>query len=188
MITTEKTIITVEAIINAPVEKVWQCWTDPRHIVHWNYASDDWHTSRAENDLREGGKFSFRMESRDGSQGFDYSGKHTKIVSQKLIESTLDDDRKVSVSFVQNGNVTRVRENFEAEHTNTIELQQSGWQAILNNFKKYVEASGRIELMHFEILINSSPENVYRTMIDEKYFSGRFIGAKRYFEQIQIHK
>jgi uncharacterized protein YndB with AHSA1/START domain len=133
MITTEKINVTVEALINAPVDKVWQFWTDPRHIVHWNSASDDWHTTRDDNDLRKGGKFSSRMESRDGSQGFDFSGNYTRVELKRLIESVLDDGRKVSVSFVQNGNTTRVREAFETEQTNSVEMQKSGWQSILDN-------------------------------------------------------
>jgi len=140
-IKTANTAITVKAIINAPVQKVWEYWTDPRHIIHWNSASGDWHTPRAENDLSVGGKFMSRMEARDGSMGFDFSGKYTRIEQEKLIELTLDDDRKVKVRFDANGNNTTVTEVFEAEHENAIELQRSGWQAILDNFKKYAEAS-----------------------------------------------
>jgi len=138
---TQTIAITVSAIIDAPVKKVWKCWTDTKHIIHWNNASPDWHTPRAENDLRAGGKFLSRMEARDGSIGFDFSGKYTKVEQQKLIELTLDDDRKVQLRFDANGNKTTVTEVFEAEHENTVELQQTGWQAILDNFKKYVEAS-----------------------------------------------
>jgi uncharacterized protein YndB with AHSA1/START domain len=137
---TQNIAITVSAIIDAPVKKVWKYWADPKHIIHWNNASPDWHTPRAENDLRVGGRFLSRMEARDGSIGFDFSGKYTKIEQQKLIELTLGDDRKVQVRFDANGNKTTVTEVFEAEHENPVELQQAGWQAILDNFKKYVEA------------------------------------------------
>ena len=139
---TENIAITISAVLDAPVLKVWECWTDPKHIICWNYASDDWHSPRAENDLRVGGKFVSRMEALDGSMGFDFSGKYTKVEQHKLIELTLDDDRKVQVRFDEVGNKTKVTEVFEAEQENTLELQQTGWQAILNNFKKYVEALG----------------------------------------------
>jgi len=132
--------ITVSVIIEAPVQIVWEYWTNPKHIINWNNASPDWHTPRAENDLRAGGTFLSRMEARDGSMGFDFSGKYTKVEQQKLIELTLDDDRKVQVRFDADGNNTIVTEVFEAEQENTLELQETGWQAILNNFKKYVEA------------------------------------------------
>lgn len=138
---TATTAITVNIIIDAPVQKVWDSWTVPAHIVHWNNASPDWHTPRAENDLRVGGKFLSRMEARDGSMGFDFSGEYTKIQQHKLIELTLDDNRKVRVRFDADGHKTKVTEVFEAENQNAVELQQSGWQAILDNFKKYVEAS-----------------------------------------------
>jgi uncharacterized protein YndB with AHSA1/START domain len=170
MITTEKTTITVHANVNAPVEKVWNYWTNPKHIVHWNNASDDWHTPKAENDLRVGGKFLSRMEARDGSMGFDFTGKYTKIDAHKLIEYTMDDDRKVQILFASNGKATEVTETFEPEQINSVELQQSGWQAILDNFKKYVEVSGKLETMHFEISINAKAENVYSTMLDEKKY------------------
>lgn len=136
---TNKNAITVKTIINAPVEKVWECWTDPKHIIHWNNASDDWHTPRAKNDLRVGGQFLSRMEAKDGSMGFDFFGQYTKIKKYKLIESTLGDIRKVQVHFDTDGNETLVTEVFEAELENSIEMQKMGWQAILNNFKKYTE-------------------------------------------------
>jgi uncharacterized protein YndB with AHSA1/START domain len=141
METSAKTIITVEAEIHASVEKVWDLLTNPEHIVKWNNASDDWHTPRAENDLRIGGRFLSRMEARDGSNGFDFSGVYTDVKPLKQIDYTLDDDRKVQVSFALKRNITTVRETFEAEHVYPTEMQQNGWQAILNNFKKYVEAS-----------------------------------------------
>jgi len=142
MIAKEKTIITVEAKINAPVEKVWNLWTDPEHIIHWNNASDDWHTPKAENDLRVGGKFLSRMEARDGSSGFDFTGKYNKIELHKYIDYTIGDGRKVRITFDSVGNGTKVSESFEAEQTNPVEMQHTGWQAILDNFKNYAETLG----------------------------------------------
>ena len=138
---TKKTI-TVQATVNAPVEKVWKLWTAPEHITRWNNASDDWHTPRAENDLRAGGKFLCRMEARDGSSGFDFVGTYDEIKKNELIAYTMEDARKVKVTFAKNnGAQTKVVETFEAESTNPVEMQRGGWQAILDNFKKYVEAS-----------------------------------------------
>jgi uncharacterized protein YndB with AHSA1/START domain len=139
MSSTNKTAITIEAIINAPVEKVWECWTGPQHIVHWNNASDDWHTPHAESNLRVGGKFLTRMESRDGTSGFDFEGVFTSIITNKYIEYALGDDRIVRITFTGTGNQTRVVEVFDAEEVNTVELQKMGWQSILNNFKNYTE-------------------------------------------------
>ena len=131
--------ITIEASIKAPVEKVWKLWSGPEHIVKWNAASDDWHTTTAENDLRKGGKFSSRMEAKDGSFGFDFGGVYDDVVEHKLIAYTLGDGRKVKVDFSGNGNETRIVTNFEAEGQNPVEMQKGGWQAILNSFKKYAE-------------------------------------------------
>lgn len=170
MATSETTVITVEATINAPVEKVWNYWTDPKHIVRWNNASDDWHTPKAENDLRVGGKFLSRMEAKDGSFGFDFSGEYTAVDKHKRIEYSLGDERKVKVIFESKGNETKVTERFDAENTHSVEMQQTGWQAILDNFKKYVEDSGKMETMHMEISINAGAEKVYDTMLDEKKF------------------
>jgi uncharacterized protein YndB with AHSA1/START domain len=141
METAEKTKITVETTIKAPVEKVWDYWTKPEHITQWNHASDDWHSPRAENDLRAGGKFSARMEARDGSMGFDFGGVYDEVKEHQHIAYTLGDDRKVVVDFTGSGNETRVVETFEAEETHSIEMQKGGWQAIMDNFKKYVEAN-----------------------------------------------
>lgn len=137
-----KAKITVQALINAPVEKVWEFWTAPQHITKWNNASDDWHTPHAENDLRTGGKFSARMEAKDGSFGFDFGGVYDAVEENKLIAYTMDDGRKVEVKFTSNNdNETKIVETFDPESENSLELQRSGWQSILDNFKKYVEAS-----------------------------------------------
>jgi uncharacterized protein YndB with AHSA1/START domain len=139
METQEKTVITVENMINAPVEKVWENWTKPEHIVKWNQASDDWHTTKAENDLRKGGKFSSRMEAKDGSFGFDFGGVYDEVKTNEYIEYTIGDGRKVNIYFTSEGNKTNVVQEFEAESTNPIEMQKGGWQAIMNSFKKYTE-------------------------------------------------
>jgi len=135
-----RTVITVENMINAPVEKVWECWTKPEHITHWCYASDDWHTPHATNDLRVGGNFSSRMEAKDGSMGFDFGGVYDQVDQHEYIAYTLGDGRKVQISFKADGNKTKLTESFEAEETNPVEMQRGGWQAILDNFKKYTEA------------------------------------------------
>jgi uncharacterized protein YndB with AHSA1/START domain len=138
---TKKTI-TVQTIIKASLEKVWNLWTTPEHVTKWNNVSDDWHTPRAENDLRVGEKFLYRMEARDGSSGFDFTGAYDEIKKNELIAYTMDDERKVKVTFRKNNDVeTKVVETFEAENTNPLEMQRGGWQAMLDNFKKYVEAS-----------------------------------------------
>ena len=141
METASRTKITVESAIKAPIEKVWKLWTTPEHITKWNNASDDWHTPFAENDLRAGGKFLARMEAKDKSFGFDFGGVYDKIKTNELIEYTLGDGRKVIINFTNDENKTKVVETFEAENTNSVELQKGGWQAILDNFKKYVEAN-----------------------------------------------
>ena len=140
METQEKTIITIENTVNAPVEKVWECWTKPEHITQWNNASDDWHTPHAENDLRMGGSFVSRMEAKDGSMGFDFDGVYDEVKTNELITYTIGDGRKVSIIFKSNGNTTKVAEIFEAEEQNPVEMQKDGWQAILDNFKKYTES------------------------------------------------
>jgi uncharacterized protein YndB with AHSA1/START domain len=136
----EKTMISIQATINAPFHKVWGYWTQPEHISNWNHASDDWHTTFAENDLRVGGKFLSRMEAKDGSMGFDFSGYYTNIKENELIEFILDDERKVKVEFQKADDQTILKEHFEVELTNPLELQRQGWQAILNQFKQYVES------------------------------------------------
>jgi uncharacterized protein YndB with AHSA1/START domain len=126
--------ITVEATIKAPVNKVWKYWTGPEHIVKWNYASGDWNTPFAENVVRPGGNFLSRMEAKDGSFGFDFSGVYDQVKVNELITYTLGDGRKVTITFADKGNETQLTEIFEAENTNPIELQRGGCQAILNNF------------------------------------------------------
>lgn len=130
--------ITVETTVAAPLETVWRAWNTPDDIKQWNAASDDWHTTKSEVDLREGGIFSSRMEAKDGSMGFDFAGTYTKVVEHDRIES-LFGDRTLVVEFIPvEGGIT-VRETFDPETTFPLEHQRSGWQSILNNFKKHVE-------------------------------------------------
>lgn len=133
-----KTII-VEAIVNAPVEKAWEFWTKPEHITQWAFASDDWHAPHAENDLKTGGKFKTTMAARDGSFSFDFEGTYTNVKEHGLIEYAIGDGRKVTITFSNADGGTKVVESFEAEGTHSIEQQEAGWQAIMNNFKKYTE-------------------------------------------------
>jgi uncharacterized protein YndB with AHSA1/START domain len=131
--------ITVEAIVDAPLEDVWRAWTTPSDIRKWNAASDDWHTTDAKVDLRVGGKFSSRMEAKDGTAGFDFAGTYTKIKHEQRIEAKFG-DRHLVVEFIEGPNGITVRETFDAETTHTPEQQREGWQAILNNFAKHVES------------------------------------------------
>jgi len=131
--------ITVETTVNAPIEKVWKFWTTPEHITKWCAASDDWHTPYAENDLRAGGKFKSRMEAKDGSAGFDWEGVYSNVEVNQLIAYEMGDGRRVKIVFSDLGGTTKVTEIFEPENTNPIEMQRGGWQAILDNFRKYTE-------------------------------------------------
>ncbi|MBX4209535.1 SRPBCC family protein [Candidatus Parcubacteria bacterium] len=137
------TKITVKIDIEASLEKVWECFTEPEHIMAWNNASPDWHTPRAENDLRVGGTFNYRMEAKDGSAGFDFGGTYDEVAPYARIAYTIGDGRKVSVVFAAEGGKTRIVETFEAETVNPIELQKNGWQSILDNLKTYVESGAK---------------------------------------------
>jgi len=140
METTDKAIIIVDAIINVPIDRVWKFWTLPEHITQWNNASDDWHTPRAENDLRVGGNFLSRMKAKDGSFGFDFTGVYDEVKTNEQIAYTIPDGRKVHIGFTTTSNYTTIVESFEAENINSIELQKDGWQSILDNFKRYAES------------------------------------------------
>ena len=131
--------ITVKATVKATPNKVWSVWTTPEHIKTWNTPSNDWHTTRAENDLRVGGKFLSRMEAKDGSFGFDFTGTYDEVNPFECITYTMDDGRKAKTNFTQKEGYTEVITVFDAETQNSIEVQKGGWQAILDNFKKYVE-------------------------------------------------
>lgn len=167
----QKTVITIQAEINAPLNKVWEIWNEPKHIINWNYASDDWHSPKAENDLRPGGKFSYRMEAKDGSMGFDFGGIYTRVELHKAIEYVIEDGRNVTINFTEKDGKTSVIESFEAEEMNSAELQQAGWQSILNNLKEYAENKIKHDVMHFEITIHASPAIVYKKMLDQVTYS-----------------
>jgi len=134
--------ITVETLVKADLDAVWAAWNNPEDIKRWNTASEDWHTTRSTVDLREGGKFSSRMEAKDGSAGFDFEGTYTRIVPKKAVEYRMSDGREVKVEFVERPGSVLVRETFDAETENTPELQRRGWQAILDHFARHVEAAG----------------------------------------------
>jgi uncharacterized protein YndB with AHSA1/START domain len=136
----DKTIITVGTIVDAPIATVWEAWTKPEHITKWNFASDDWHAPHAENDLKVGGKFSTTMAAKDGSVSFDFYGIYTNIQPKKCIAYTMGDDRRAEITFNEIGNQTEIIESFEAEEINSVELQHTGWQAIVDNFKKHTES------------------------------------------------
>ncbi len=131
--------ITISALVLAPLTRVWECWTGPEHIVHWNAASPEWHCPEARNDLRVGGAFSYRMEARDGSFGFDMAGAYDEVLPGARIAYTLEDGRPCTVHFATEGEGTRVTEVFAPEHQNSVDMQRQGWQAILDNFKAYCE-------------------------------------------------
>jgi uncharacterized protein YndB with AHSA1/START domain len=131
--------ITVQTAVKGALDRVWDAWNNPEDIKRWNAASDDWHTPRSSVDLREGGKFSARMEAKDGSVGFDFEGTYTRIVPRKLVEYRMSDGREVKVEFSEEAGRVLVRETFDAESQNPSEVQRQGWQAILDNFARYVE-------------------------------------------------
>jgi len=133
--------ITIQTTVNAPLQLVWIYWTDPQHIVNWNFASDDWHSPSAENDLRVGGKFLSRMEARDGSFGFDFGGIYTEVEEFRRIAYDMTDERSVEADFSEKDGKTTIMQTFDPEQTNPIEMQRDGWQAIMENFRKYAEKS-----------------------------------------------
>ena len=136
---TDQKLITVKTTVHASVEKAWRYWTEPEHITKWNAASEDWNTPFAQNDLRAGGQFLYRMESKDGKYGFDFVGTYHEIIPHKTISYTLADGREVEISFESEDDETTIVETFAAESTYSLERQQEGWQAILDHFKRYIE-------------------------------------------------
>jgi uncharacterized protein YndB with AHSA1/START domain len=135
------TPITVETIVEAPISKVWDCWNKPEHITGWAFASDDWEATTAENDIRTGGKFKTTMAAKDKSESFDFTGTYTVVDEHKLIEYNMEDGRHVKIEFIQLPEGVKIRESFDPEHENSEDMQRSGWQAILDNFKKYTESN-----------------------------------------------
>ncbi len=136
-----KTKVTVQSTIQAPVNKVWKFWNEPEHIKQWAFASDDWHAPSASNDLKVGGRFSTTMAAKDGSFSFEFGGIYDEVDEHKSIKYTMDDGRTTEISFESADGDTKIVETFDAEDMNPVEMQQSGWQAILDNFKKYVESN-----------------------------------------------
>ena len=139
METVNTTEITVQTTVNAPIKKVWEYWNKPEHITKWCQASDDWHAPYADNDLKTGGRFKTTMAAKDGSFSFDFGGSYTDVQEQKYIAYRMDDGRTAEITFTSKGNSTEVIESFEPEQMNSLEMQKGGWQAILDNFKKYTE-------------------------------------------------
>lgn len=131
--------IQIEATISAPAAKVWSFWTKPEHITKWNFAIPEWHCPSASNDLKPGGKYSAKMEAKDGSFGFDFEAVYDEVVNQKKLVYTMTDGRKVTTTFEGQGDSTKVTTVFDAENQNPEDMQKNGWQSILNNFKKYTE-------------------------------------------------
>jgi uncharacterized protein YndB with AHSA1/START domain len=166
----EPTAITVAATVAAPAAKVWACWTSPEHITQWNNASPGWHCPAAVNDLRPGGKFSYRMEAKDGSFGFDFWGVYDEVVTNELITYTMGDGRKTRIVFSAAGNETAVTETFEAESENSAELQKTGWQAILDNFKKHAGYVSVYEPLRFSIVIEAPKIKVWDVMLDAETY------------------
>jgi uncharacterized protein YndB with AHSA1/START domain len=141
MKTAQTQSITVETLVNAPVEKAWKFFSDPEHITQWAFASDDWHAPYADNDLRKDGKFKTTMAAKDGSFSFDFEGVYTNVVPNKVVEYAMSDGRKVKVDFEADGNSTRIRETFDPETENPIDMQRAGWKAILENYRRHVESN-----------------------------------------------
>lgn len=141
METSERTSVTVQTIINADIDKVWNYWSEPVHITKWCQASDDWHAPFAENDLKKGGSFKTTMAAKDGSMQFDFGGVYDEVIPNSRIAYTMSDGRRVDISFTPKGESVEVVETFDAENTHPVEMQRAGWQAILDNFKKYTEAN-----------------------------------------------
>lgn len=135
------TKIQIEALIQSALPKVWACWTEPEHITKWNFAIPEWHCPSAANDLKVGGKYTARMEAKDGSFGFDFEAIYNEVIPQKKLTYTMTDGRTATTSFEQLGDSTKVTTVFVAEMENPVEMQKQGWQAILNNFKRYTEES-----------------------------------------------
>lgn len=135
------TTIKISALVNAPIQKVWDCWTNPEHITKWNFAIDTWQCPTASNDLRVGGKYTARMEAKDGSFGFDFEAIYDVVSNQQELTYTMTDGRKATTIFETKDNATSVTTTFDAENENPIEMQQQGWQSILDNFKKYTETN-----------------------------------------------
>lgn len=167
----KKELVTIVAKVNAPIEKVWELWTGPEHIIKWNTANDDWQTTNSQNDLKIGGKFSSRMEAKDGSFGFDFGGVYDEVDEHERIVYTMGDDRKVWTTFTKIDGGTEVISTFEAESENPVDMQKAGWQSILDNFKKYSENSRNWVKLKFDVKIDAPVDLVYSKMIGKDSYS-----------------
>lgn len=166
---TTKTKISISSTIEAPVNQVWTAYTTPKHIVQWNSASPDWHSPSATHELEPGGSFSYRMEAKDGSMGFDFNGVFQEVKPNELLSYVMEDGREAEVEFIKQGANTQVNVTFEAEGTHSLEMQEFGWQSILNNFKKHVEGFQH-DSLHFEIEINAPVSKVYKLMLEDETY------------------
>lgn len=178
-----KNSITVKALVNAPAQIAWRAYTNPVAITQWNFASDDWYCPTAENDLRVGGKMKSRMEAKDGSFGFDFEATYEEVIDQKKLAYGLADGRKVVITFESYGEKTNVVTMFDAESENSLEMQEAGWQAILNNYKAYAERAVRMETLYFETEIKAPVNKVAKIMLGEetyKDWTAEFNPTSRY--------
>lgn len=166
----KKNRIEIETLVEAPVSLVWETWTQPRHVIRWNAASPDWCTTSAENDLRVGGTFQSRMEARDGSMGFDFTGRYIQIIPETLIEYILEDGRNVRIEFEDREGTTHIKESFEPEQINAEDLQRAGWQSILDSFKRYAQKIKGSDLLLFECDIHADHTKVFRALHDPELF------------------
>ncbi|MBX2916667.1 MAG: SRPBCC domain-containing protein [Cyclobacteriaceae bacterium] len=183
MSATTKTSITIKALVNVPVQKAWLAYTNPAAVMQWNFASDDWYCPNATSDLRKGGKMKSRMEAKDGSFGFDFEATYEEVIDQKKLVYVLADGRKVVITFESDGDKTNVITTFDAESENPIEMQQSGWQAILDNYKAYSERTVRMETLYFETEIKAPVNKVATIMLGEdtyKEWTAEFNPTSRY--------
>ncbi|WP_320055331.1 SRPBCC family protein [Algoriphagus halophytocola] len=166
MTTAQKTKITVKATVHEPMEMVWEYFTNPKHIIHWNSASPDWHSPSAKNDLRPGGSFITRMEAKDGSAGFDFEGKYQEVERHSHLAYILSDGREVQVTFREVPDGVEITEVFDPDPDHPAETQKNGWQAILDSFKTYTQSEAKLVRLNFQIEIDNTPEEVYRLMLE----------------------
>lgn len=163
--------IVITTTLKAPLKTVWNCYTHPIHIIHWNNASEDWHTTFAEADMRQGGKFLSRMEAKDGSAGFDFTGTYTQVKPHSILAYELADSRKVEVLFEETTKDIAVTVTFDAENENPIDMQKAGWYTILSNFKAYTENPATRNMLHFDVKIECAIEMVFAKMFEKKTYN-----------------
>ena len=157
--------ITISATVSCAPQLAWNFFTTADHIRFWNFASPEWHCPAATNDVSPGGRFDYRMEAKDGSMGFNFTGTFNEVEPPSKLSYTMDDGRNASVSFEPEGAGTRVSITFDPEQTNSRELQQTGWQAILDNYKEYAEQFGKLRTLNFSVDIKASVDKVFHSML-----------------------